>query len=232
MSSFLITCPHPSCRQPLNLPTDAIGKSLSCPHCGTRIGLAMNPDGTPGEPRVVGSVRWVPRMFLVPGFALLILGVAGTLVNGYVFADAYGRPDVQLNHGRRMVNNLRSFEALTAPAGEARKSKDVTPQDLFAAIAGQAARVAEQERGDAALAEAWSKNVVNIYGLSAAVSVVTALGGFAILRGRWYWLALLGCAAAAVNLNEGCCIPGAIAGLWGFLMLVRDDGRRYFGRVA
>lgn len=230
MSSSVITCPNPACRQPLNLPADAAGKPLSCPHCGTRIGLTWNPDGTPGEPRPLGGVRWVPRMFLVPGFALLILGTAGTFVNGYVAADAAGGPEAQLKHGRRLVNDLRSFESLTAPASEAKKTGDPTPQDLFAAIAGQAARVAEQETNDAALAAVWATRVVTVHAVFTVVSVLTALGGFAILRGRWYWLAMLGCVAAALNLNAGCCVPGAIAGLWGFLMLARDDGRRYFGR--
>jgi hypothetical protein len=43
---------------------------------------------------------------------------------------------------------------------------------------------------------------------------------------------MLGCFAAALNVNElGCCFPGALAGIWGILMLVRDEGRRYF-RIA
>jgi hypothetical protein len=62
------------------------------------------------------------------------------------------------------------------------------------------------------------------------VSAVTFLGGVAILRGRGPWLAFLGCAAAVVNVNHLCCLPGAIAGVWGILALSRDDVRAHFRR--
>jgi hypothetical protein len=52
----------------------------------------------------------------------------------------------------------------------------------------------------------------------------------AMVLGRGYWLAMAGCVAAALCVNPCCCVPGFVAGLWGFLMLVRDEGQRYFAR--
>lgn len=231
MTAFTIRCPHPPCRQPLNVPSDAVGKPLSCPHCRTAIGLALGPDGRPTEPTSLGRTGWVPKMFLVPGFALLILGGAGAFVNGYVASDVLTHPGAEATHARRLVDDLRSFEGLTGAANEAKKKKgEPTPQDLFAAVAGQAARLAEEERSDAKLAEAWAPRILPMNLTFAVVSLVAAAGGWAIIRGRWYWLALVGCVAAVLNLNAGCCVPGGIAGIWGFLMLVRDEGRKHFGR--
>lgn len=229
MADTVITCPNPSCGKPLNLPESAVGRPLSCPHCKTPISITRNPDGTLTEPVVLPSSKRVPGMFLLPGFALLILGGAGVFINGYVAWDAATRPAAPLEHGRRLVNDLRSLEGLTAPAEESKgKSDDPTPQDLFAAVAGQAARHAEQVRSDEALAAGWAPRVAALHAVFCGVSLVAAAGGLAILRGRWYWLALTGCVAAMLNLNSGCCVPGTIAGLWGILVLVRDDGRKYF----
>jgi hypothetical protein len=169
-------------------------------------------------------------MFLVPGFAMLILGLAGAFVNGYIAADAISRPEAALEHGRRLVNDLRSFEGLTGPARESKgKTDDPTPQDLFAAVAGQAARWSDQVQRDEALAVGWAPYIRNMHLVFAGVSLVAGLGGLAILRGRWYGLAILGCLASIMNLNHGCCLPGAVAGIWGILMLVRDEGRKHFG---
>jgi hypothetical protein len=230
MSSFTITCPNPKCGRALNLPAAAVGRPLSCPHCRTAIGISLGADGTPTAPHALGGTWRVPRMFLVPGFAVLILGFAGAFVNGYVAADASTRPEAALEHSRRLVGDLRSFEGLTGPSRESKGKGEPTPQDLFAAVAGQAARVGEQHRADEALAAAWAPHVFTVHAVFAAVSGVAGAGGLAILRGRWYWLAILGCVASILNLNTGCCVPGAVAGIWGLLMLVRDEGRKHFGR--
>ena len=71
-------------------------------------------------------------------------------------------------------------------------------------------------------------SMVSMIGI--ALGVITAIGGYCMLRGRGYYFAFAGCIAAAFNINElACCVPGAISGFWGILILVRDDGRRYFG---
>ncbi|MCS6864025.1 MAG: hypothetical protein RMJ56_08340 [Gemmataceae bacterium] len=64
---------------------------------------------------------------------------------------------------------------------------------------------------------------------SLLASVVTLLGGLAIALRRYYTLARIACVVAALNLAHGCCLPGALAGLWGLLMLNSEEGREHFG---
>lgn len=228
MTEFVITCPNAACGRPLRLTADVVGKPLACPHCRTAIAVTLGADGTPAAAKVSTAKR-VPGLFLVPGFALLILGAAGAFVNGYVAWETTNNPEKAAEHGRRMVGDLRSVDALTGASRESKGKGDVTPQDVFAAVAGQAARVGEQERADEAVAAAWAPWVAGAHALFLGVSVLSALGGLAIISGRWYWLALLGCVAGMLNLNHFCCVPAGIAGLWGILTLVRDDGRKHFG---
>ena len=54
------------------------------------------------------------------------------------------------------------------------------------------------------------------------------LGGLSIALGWNYRLAQVGCVAAALNFTHLCCVPGAIAGLWGMLMINSDEGRAHF----
>ena len=58
----------------------------------------------------------------------------------------------------------------------------------------------------------------------AGASTVAFLGGLSIAL-RWnHRLAQAGCIGAALNVTGLCCVPGAVAGLWGLFML--DVGRR------
>lgn len=228
MSSFVITCPNPTCAKPLNLPAAAVGQPLSCPHCGTGIRVALGPDGKPTPPEAVKSGR-VPKMFVVPGFALLILGAAGVFANGYVAASALFEPGGDVRFARLMVDYLRDADAMGNPTQQGKK-KDEDPREAFAAVLGPAAGVAAQQEIDAARAEAAAGWVGPFHAAFAVVSLVMAGGGLAILLGRWYWLAVVGSVAAVFNVGLCCCVPGLVAGLWGFLTVVRDEGRRHFAR--
>jgi hypothetical protein len=64
--------------------------------------------------------------------------------------------------------------------------------------------------------------------VSLAVSVVVFVGGVSMVRRRNYRLAQVACVLAALNIAHGCCVPGALAGLWGLLMLGSDEGREHF----
>jgi hypothetical protein len=65
--------------------------------------------------------------------------------------------------------------------------------------------------------------------LALAVSAVVFSGGLSIATRRNYRFAKFACVLAALNFPHLCCIPGAIAGLWGLLMLSSDEGREHFG---
>ena len=228
----VITCPHGPCGRSLRLPVGAIGQPLSCPYCRTSIGVELGPDGRPGPARVLRAGARLPRMLLVPAIALMILGTGGVFTNGYIALDAATRPGADLEQARRQVGDLRNLDEMTGPKSSKKDkpTEDPTPLDLFAAVAGQAAATGETLRGEDAMARAWAPEVVRINAIFAGVSLFSAVGGFLILRGWGYWIALLACVAAILNVNHACCFPGTVAGLWGILVLVRDEGRRHFGK--
>jgi len=232
MPTVVITCPHPPCGKPLRLPHEAVGQPLSCPYCRTSIGVDIGADGQPGSPRVLKAGARLTRMFLVPSIAMLILGTAGVFANGYIALDAATRPGADLEHARRQVGDLNNLEEMRGPRDVLNEKpiEDPTPIDLFSAVAGQAAATGEILRAQEQLAQAWAPSVAPINSIFAGVSLFVAVGGFLILRGKGYWIAMLACVAAIFNFNHACCFPGAVVGVWGILVLVRDEGRKHFGR--
>jgi hypothetical protein len=225
----VITCPNAACAKPLHLPAAAIGQPLSCPHCRTPIAVAVAADGTPTV-SAAPTARRVPGLFLVPGFALLMLGAAGVFANGYAASVAYTQPGGAEELARLMVNYLRDADGAGKPADANRGKGSDDPREGFAAVLGQAARVATDEELDRQRAEVAAGWVGPVSVAFAAVSLVMAGGGLAILLGRWYWLAVAGSVAAMVNVNLCCCVPGLVAGLWGILTLAKDEGRKHFGK--
>ena len=231
MPSYRINCPNPSCAQPLNLPTEGIGLELSCPHCRAAIAVELGPDGQPVSTKVKKSAWGVPRRLIGPGFALVIFGVAGMFANGYIAQDCLLHPEAAREHADNFVRFFRQAEKTVGQKDESKqKTPDVTPLDQFAALAGQAARVAHEEEMHEARAAAGAPSVLPWNLGFFFVSAVVALGGLAILRGRMFWLAITGCAAACLNINFCCCLPGVLIGAWGFFVLVRDESRSFFAR--
>lgn len=231
MSTLVIVCPHVPCGKSLRVPLASVGEPLSCPYCRTSIGIELAADGAPGPPRVLKAGVRLPRMLLVPSVAMLILGTAGVFTNGYIAVDAATRPGAALEHARRQVGDFRNLDEMRGPR-DTKKDKPEEPAtiDLFAAVAGQAAATGEILRAEDELARYWAPSVAPVNAFFAAVCFFVVIGGFLIYRGKGYWIALLACAAAVLNFNHACCFPGAIVGLWGILVLVRDDGRKHFGR--
>lgn len=227
---FPITCP--GCGRPLGVPPTAVGRPAHCPHCRAVFDLPANPDGTPGVPvpRRVRPKLNIPRLLFVPAVGLVVLGIAGTFVGGFLavrFATVEG---ADRDYARGLVRQIRGIDAADR-AG--RPTDEGWPQLPHAAVlgAGLAAGsndVLERVK-DERLAAEWGPSVAPINRLSLLLSVATLAGGAALVGGRFYWLALAGCVAAAVNVNHLCCIPGAMLGGWGVLGLVRDEGRAYFG---
>jgi hypothetical protein len=168
----------------------------------------------------------LPRSLIVPAFALLIVGGAGLFANLYVATEAWRRPAFAREFARDRVADLRGSEKL-GPGGS--PTSDATPFEAFAALAGAPAMVALQQEADAELAETWAPFVLPVHAAFAGISFLAVLAGICTYRGRGYWLALLGSMAAIININMMCCVPGAVAGLWGILTLVRDEGRKHFG---
>jgi endogenous inhibitor of DNA gyrase (YacG/DUF329 family) len=233
MPDFIVTCPAPQCGKPLRWKSESIGQPTSCPYCSTSMTIELGADGSPTFPQALGSKYRVPRAILIPGFLLLLLGIASAVANGYIAFDAMGRPGASVEYARKQMEALQNTKNLAIPANETKKKRDASgeaaPQDQFALIAGQAARVGfEQEESDRA-AVAWAGNIVPLHLGCLAVCVVMVLGAMCTIAGRFYWLAIAGSLISVLNVNNMCCIPCGIVGVWCFLQLIRDEGRMHFG---
>jgi hypothetical protein len=208
----VISCP--ACNHLLRVPLDWLGQPVQCPECKARF-KAPARDGTGGltaaelisrPPGPAAAPRKADTMLLLPAFGLLVCGIAGVIVNGiltYMFA----------------TDPVRSKEYLRERFAAARESG-------FGADDPET----ERDRLDAARAEQTAgilRWVVPAAGVAAALAL---LGGLSIVL-RWnYRLAQVGCVGAGLNPVACCCAPGAIAGVWGLLMLASQEGREHFGR--
>lgn len=224
MSDSVVNCP--GCSRPLHVPASAAGRSTHCPHCRAVLAITWSETGTPTSVKVVPPRPVIAKSLMLPGLALVLLGLAGVFVNGYLSLLFFNQPGADLEFARGRVKEVRSAEALS---GAMHRTSDWVGGGP-AALCGAAPIIAAEEARDEALAESWVQGLKPIHLVSTVVSLLAVLGGIALVRGRLYPLALLGCAAALVNVNHLCCIPGGIAGVWGFMLLVRDDARDYFRR--
>jgi hypothetical protein len=212
----VITCP--GCGKPLHVPGAAVGKSAHCPHCQAAFGLTP----TPGGPPAVRPARpLVPRRLILPAVGLLTLGLAGVVVNGIIAARCQFEPGFADRYARATVWEERAIDALGSKQ----------PDTPFMAAAGPGPVAVVRELLDGQLAAARVPRVGPLAWRSLLVSAVTLAGGLAVLAGRLFPLALLGCLAAMVNFNHNCFIPGLLVGVWGVVMLVRDDVREHFRRL-
>ena len=145
-------------------------------------------------------------MLLLPAFGLLLCGVAGTVVNG-----------------------MLTYNFLADPAGAKQYILNQMPEFRKAGF-GADDPPEEREKRDAERAEKWAGNLRWVLPALTLAAALAFLGGLSIAL-RWnFWLAQIGCVAAALNVVGLCCVPGAISGLWGLLMLNSEEGRGHFGK--
>ena len=227
-ATFRIDCP--GCARPLNFPADALDKPVHCPHCPADFTVPANADGSAGLPRLKprrGAT--VPRIVFGPALGLLLLGGTGLFVNGYLAYQFATDPGSDLRYAKILTRNVQAIEATSRPE----RTDDAWHQLPFAALFGAATALGSNDVLEGAkadeLAIAWRAGVVPVNTTSLILSLLTTAGAMCAFTGRGYWLAILGCLAAAVNVNHLCCIPGACLGAWGVLSLARDEGRAHFG---
>jgi hypothetical protein len=203
--------PCPACNHLLRVPLELLGARVQCPECKafflapTREAngtlIAARPLPTPTAPR-----KSADPMLLAPAFGLLLCGVAALVVNG-VFTYRLATDPVAVKDAiRYQLAQLRELGV----------AQDVPP--------------AEQDRADDEQAE----RVLPVFRwalpIATAVSAAVFLGGLSMLI-RWNRrLAQAACVLAAVNVPHLCCVPGAVVGLWGLLMLASAEGRDHFAK--
>ncbi len=226
--------PCPGCGRALGLPPEAVGKPLNCPHCGVNFHVPRGSDGEPGDvvagPPKTRFAAGLPRGFIVPVLMLLMLGFAGVFVDGYLSYLFATQPNAEYDYAYNRVIEARSIQTMgDTTQAVADDWEQVAPASVGGCAVAVSAGEILENAANAKLARAWQPSVAPTSHYSIVASALAALGGLCILSGRFYWLAVLGCVAAIANVNHLCCIPGGIAGVWGILSLVRDEGRLHFG---
>lgn len=219
-----IVCP--GCKKPLNLPPDAAGRMGTCPHCAANflIGKAVDGSTTAESLQRFAYVGGVPRVLAGPGLALLMVAFVGLIVNGYLAWELFTVPGGDLKLARVWARSLFTPGELEQLRDAAkRKPGDPEPDPKL---------IERENEQIEAFAVAWAPYMRPVHTAGLVTSVIATLGAMCILRGRFFWFAVLACAAAGLNFNYLCCVPGAMAGLWAFLSLVRDESQTYFQRKS
>jgi hypothetical protein len=212
----------PGCGTPLKVPAAAVGTAVGCPHCPARFRPAAG-----GPPALLPARRRMPSRLMAPAAGLLLVGLAGVLVNGYIAGLTALRPEAAADVARGMVQRERVYQALAAGG---RGGADEFAYPAHAAAAGVAAARLTRDAQDELLAAAQAEGVRRRAGQFLVVSLVATAGGLCMVFGRLYPLAVLGCVAALLNLNHMCFVPGLPVGVYGLLTLARDDVRPFFRR--
>lgn len=207
----IIACP--ACKHILRVPQDWLGTQVQCPECKAMFRAPLRENGKLTEPELISrpaSANAPPKrkfdvMLLLPAFGLMFCGITGVLVNGLLAYQLFTALDGGKELGKKQVEALRQLGF----------GKEGTPEEQ--------ARKDEQEAERMILSEKCA------YPIGFVVSAVVLAGGLSITF-RWnYTLAKVACVLASLNIPHLCCVPGALFGLWGFLMLNSDESREHFG---
>jgi hypothetical protein len=209
----VISCP--ACSHLLRVPLDWLGQAVQCPECQARFQAPVRESGGLTAPKLLAAApaaaarpKKLDAVLLLPAFGLLLCGVAGVIANGmltyHFLADPAGAKQY-------ILNQLPGFRKAGIGAGDA-------PE--------------QQAQLDEERAAGFVRILTWVLPVFAGVSALAFLGGLSIAL-RWnHRIAVLGCIAASLNLPHLCCVPGAIAGVWGLLMLSSDEGRGHFGPAS
>jgi hypothetical protein len=220
------TCPH--CNHALAVPEDWLGRVVTCLECQRPFRAPVRDGESLTAAVPLTPARTVPAKMFVPLYGLLLLGLSGSVINAFLLSDSDARAKVT----RGTLDNLfadspaeakdwKAADRTKAPGDDELRRREIV-MDAFQR---------ERERSMTEMAAKWpDSKPYRIAGLAA--SMLTTFGGFAFLLRRGYIVAFIGCLAAAFNSPDlGCCFAGAIVAAWGFLALISEEGRRYFGRI-
>lgn len=207
----VIACP--ACKHLVRVPLDWLGTQVQCPECKAMFRAPRRENGQLTEAELLSRpASAVPKrrkldvMLLIPAFGLLLCGIVGTLVNGLLMYRLYSAADGGKEWARPQVETLHKLGIGKADTPEAQAQKD------------------EEDVENLIRMQKW------LLPIGFAVSVVVFAGGLSIVF-RWsHRLSQVACVLASLNFPHLCCVPGAVAGLWGLLMLYSDEAREHFVR--
>jgi len=200
----VIACP--ACKHLVRVPADWLGQTVACPEC----------KATFTAPRREGEVLTEPVLLAVPPAPPAV----GRRTDSFLLLPAFGL--MLIGFASTAIDGWVAVRSFGDPA---RAEKDVVVILKF--------WNGENQLGEKTHEQVAAENapiVRTIVLLCTVLGAISFLGGLSMLRGKRYWLAQAGCVAAAINLANGCCVPGALFGLCGMLLLNSDDGRAHFAR--
>jgi hypothetical protein len=216
--SPLFTCPK--CETKLRVPDSLRGKVVRCLECQSQ-SISPALDNNEGKLKALPpSLKsgLYPAHIFIPMMGLLLLGTAGMIVNGY-YAVQFRRDPISIN--KYAESTLAQMSATNLV-----KQKDAKASEE--AERAEKAKAEEIRKNAEILANATGKEMIRKMDIFFAVSVLVVLGGLSFACGRLVWLAWIGCLAAIVNIQHGCCFPGFIAGIWGMFTLISDEGLKHY----
>jgi hypothetical protein len=199
----VISCP--ACRHLLRVPADWLGQTVQCPECKATFRAPVRDGDRLTEPELIAGPPAAGPPARPPADAALWAPAFGLMLVGVVsvVVNAYTLAVIAGDPAGFEEGIKAQVEAVSKALGQAPQAGGNNPAvnwRLFAALTG------------------WG-------GLCGAVSFV---GGLGIALRRWRRLAQVGCVTAMLNLPNLCCIPGAVFGVWGLLMLMSEEGRGHF----
>ena len=200
----VISCP--ACKHLLRVPADWLGTQVQCPECRAMFKAPVRDGDRLTEPELISRPEsaTAPRRGKLD--AMLLIPAFGLLLLGVVSV---------------VVNVITLAQIAQDPAGFQQKKQDEV--EAVAKSIGQD----PQNLGVAKFR--WEYFTVGSV-WSLLCGLIQFAGGLGIACRKWYRLGQVGCVAAALNIVGCCCVPGAVLGVCGLLMLRSEEGRGHFGR--
>lgn len=218
MSEELLTrCPHCNCA--LRIPADFLGRTVSCLECRAPFTAPVRDGDGLTAPIKLPKPSRIPARLFVPTFGLLLLGFAGMFVNGYLAVWMHLEPGAAAKFAEANFLNMLAID----PPAKAKNEEESQKREEDAQRQQQLAKEAASQVN----ADGMKRTRI----LFALMSAGVAAGGICFMLRSGYVWCFVACALAAVNSPDiGCCFLGIVVGIWGFMALISDEGRRHFGR--
>ncbi len=222
---ILIRCPH--CAHALTLPEEFLGQVVSCLECRSPFRAPVRDGDTLTDPVKLSRPTRIPARIFVPTFGLLLLGFAGLFVNLYL--AWWFRADPQ-GAAKFAEANMYFLLETEPPAEKAKDGKPPTDAEEKQSRDDQAER--QQQIVKETAGKVSAEKMLRVRLAFAVVSLGVVAGGFGFALRRGYYFCYFACLLAALNSPDiGCCFLGVVVGLWGFMVLISDEGQKHFGRM-
>lgn len=205
----------PACNHKLRVPENLMGAPVQCPQCQAEFIAPPPPTSESPEPAAHREVPAIEPLPPVPAgeYSLAPPPPPGPMVKRIAPGVALIVVALLqiLMYGMDLVTVLRDPNA-------ARKAFEQSQQ----AVANLGLPVQEPPFDPA-------KFSIVVYAALLAASLVQGLGGFALVKGRFMWVAILASCVSMFNcLSIPCCVAAMPIGLWSAIVLMQADVRASF----